>query len=266
MPSSSKLPAIPSPAVFAQRLSTPTARPQVKPSPASWGPSRHPNYLYWLDANIPAAFQHAGVLERLPAHLGEQLRVVEDVHDEWDLRAVENEPSVDPFSAGEERLRQQQRRAFHRACAALNHAESPSAPTRAVQVLGLPVVLDHKAARVVEDYRRHIARIPPPDEPPDSGDVWTNRGECASVCAAELEGVPAVLATNDWRATQFAHRAGLATRTMAELLLEMRHADPHAMNETDTWRLYERMTKVTRIWKEGRPEGPEFFRVPADEA
>lgn len=236
---------IPSPADIARRP-TP-ARRRVPPELA---PDRHPGARYWVETNIGIAFAHANRLDLLATHLGDQLSYVEDVLAEWELRA---ERIVTPPAAGagaDDRAEYQQRRRVRAACQRLL-SDAP-------RILGEPVELPLTEAERVNAYRRELAALPPAGPAPT--DVWSDRGECASVLAADLRPHEvAVLLTNDAKATKLAYNHGVATRSMVGLLREMVRAGTCGLTAEQAWGLYDQMTQVTNLRADLRPSGPEQF-------
>jgi hypothetical protein len=239
---------IPTPAELAARRGA-SVRPQ-RTAP-TLGNERHPDATYWLETNAGIAFQHCGRLDLLAEHYGEQLKVVDDVHAEWENLAERAIRSPMPWATEEEREDLLQRSRVRTAAMGL--------VADATLVLGPAVQLPLSEADAVNTLRIELAALPVAAPPPDDDDPWTDRGECASVRAADLRPPPAVLATNDAKGGRLAHNHGIAVRTTAEVLREMVLAGTGSLTATQAWGLHLQMTQVTRMRLEKRPSGPEYF-------
>jgi hypothetical protein len=206
---------------------------------------------HWLDANTGFAFAHAGCLDLLTAHYGNRLRYVDDVLLEWGRRT----PRVRGLPQG---ATAQERAKFRRdvvlrraAVILLRNAET---------VLGVPFSLEDALVTEVEALRVEIANLPEREDPPQPGDHWSNRGECASVVAAEQQPGPAVLLTNDAKATRLANNHGLAARSVSGVLRELVRAGTAGLTAEQAWGLYQRMCEVTDEKVRDRPTRPDDFR------
>lgn len=238
---------IPSPAVMQGRHGAPNLRRRVP----DLDHTRHPTATYWLETNGGIAFEHVGRLDLMVEHYGAQLAVVDDVHAEWDKWS--DPPPRVPSQYAPDDVRDDYKRKLllWQICGRLV-ATGPA-------VLGEPVTLQLTETDNVNRLRDELALMPIAGPLPDPADPWRDRGECASVRAADLRDPPAVLITNDGKATRLAYNHGIAARTTAEVLREMVLADTGGLTAGQAWDLHRQMTRVAKMPKDKRPTVPDFF-------
>ncbi len=215
--------------------------------------------MYWIDAGIGIAFEHVERLAALVAHLGDSMRIVEDVHAEWERKAS-NPPGAGTSLSADEALR------MAHVCEVCRRLTSV-----ALAICGQAHALSTSEGPAIDVLRRELALLPEAEAAPGPGDHWRHRGECASIRAAELNARDAtaagrsapiqILATNDTKALKLAFNHGLAVRTSAELLREMVAAKHEGLTAPDAWELHLSMMEVASIAHARRPAAPSYFAV-----
>lgn len=235
------------------------ARP-TKPAP-TLTQGRHPEAIYWLETNIGIAFEHVGRLQHLRDHYGDQLRIVQDVHSEWEHKADRDYIQPSQYAHSDIRKQYARNTKICKICKRL--------VVNAPRVLGQPWPLDASEAEEVRRLREHLAALPESEPVPAHNDIWTHRGECATIRAAQLherEQVAAghdrpiqVLGTNDGKAAKLAQNNGLADRTSAGILREMVVENFANLTPERAWELHEQMLEVAGMPHHRRPTSPVYF-------
>lgn len=247
---------IPTPAQMAARVTT-----RARPLPEQLGPHRNNQAIYWIETNVGIAFEYVGRLQHLHDHYGDQLRVVEDVHAEWEHKAGKDLQHPGPYA--HQTLKDEYARTA-KVCKVCKRLE-----VNATRVLGPPWPLDAAEVDEVRQLRNQLSSLPVPEAPPSRTDLWTHRGECATVRAALLyeknqlatgQSRPVqVLGTNDGKAAKLAFAHGLSDRTTAGILREMLLEGIGDLTPERAWDMHTEMLEVAGMPARRQPLGPQYF-------
>jgi hypothetical protein len=225
--------------------------PNLRRSVPDLDHTRHPTATYWLETNGGIAFEHVGRLDLVVEHYGTQLAVVDAVHAEWDKWSDPPPKAPSQYAPDDIRRDYQRKLLLWQICGRL--------VATATDVLGEPVELPLTETDNVNRLRDELALMPVAGPLPDPDDPWKDRGECASVRAADLREPPAILITNDGKAARLAFNHGIAARTTAEVLREIVLAGTGSLTCDDAWHLHQQMTHAAKMPKDKLPTGPDFF-------
>lgn len=212
-------------------------------APPTLGPGRHPDAAYLLDAGIGFGFAHAGRLDLLATHYGDQVSYTLAVFNEWDSHAHHEYRTGHNGESAQDHIDRNLHNGLRAAGLTLvNTVED---------VLGAPVELGYAEGEHVLRLQAELGEL--------SGNPRAHHaqhaGECESIRYGEMlrqEGREVVvLCANDHDAQRLAFQHAIARRNMLEVLGEM--AEEGHIEKGEVLDLYFKMAEITQLPAEQRP-------------